>query len=73
MDSSLSYEEFAPLFGPWAKLFKSFIESEDMFNIYSTLKNDAQKEIIVPKSEDVFRAFNTSYPDNIHSVWYMMD
>lgn len=69
----LSFEEFAPLFGPWADLFRPFIESKAMFDIYARLKSDAQKEIIVPKSENVFRTFATSHPDNVKSIWYLMD
>jgi len=44
-----------------------------MFNIYQKLKKDAQREIIVPKSDSTFKAFATSNPDNIKTIWYMMD
>ncbi len=73
MKKEMNYEDFAPLLGGWAEKFKPFIESEDMYNIYNTIKKDAEKEIIVPDSENVFRAFSSTSPENIKSVWYMMD
>lgn len=69
----LNFEDFAPLLGPWADLFRPFIESKEMFDIYQRLKQDAKKEYLVPLSKDVFRAFSTSHPDHIKSVWYLMD
>src|SRR5690242_18152011 len=62
----LDYNDFAPLFGPWAEKFKPFIEGQEMFNIYQSIKRDAQKEVICPDSENVFRAFQKSHPDKIH-------
>lgn len=69
----LEFESFAPCFGMWADKFRPFIESKEMFDIYQKLKKDAQREIIVPKSDSTFRAFATSNPDNIKTIWYMMD
>jgi hypothetical protein len=50
----MDYEDFADKFGKWAPLFKKFIESKDMFDIYARLKADAQTDIIVPGHENVF-------------------
>lgn len=72
-EERLDYNEFAPLFGMWAGLFKPLIEGKAMYDIYQKIKSDSQKEIIAPKWEDVFRAFACSSPENIKSVWYMMD
>lgn len=72
-DTKLEFDEFAGLFGAWADKFRPFIEGKEMFEIYEKLKKDGQKEIICPKHEDVFRAFSTSFPEDIKSVWYMMD
>jgi uracil-DNA glycosylase len=73
MDQKLDYEEFVPLLGSWAELFKEFIEGKEMWDIYQKLKEDGKKEVIVPTSENTFRAFGTSHPQNIKSVWYLMD
>ena len=67
----LQYEEFAPLFGSWAEIFKEFIESEHMFRIYEKLK--LEKEIIVPKSDMVFRAFTHTTFENLKVDWYLAD
>lgn len=69
----MDFNEFAPLFGPWADRFKPFIESQEMFNIYQRLKADSQKEKVVPSSENVFRAFQTSSPNNLRVIIYAMD
>jgi len=67
----LEYNEFEPLFGKWAPLFRNFIEGEEMFDIYQTLKNS--KETIVPKSDDTFNAFKKSKPEDIKVIWYLQD
>src|SRR5687768_16323127 len=67
----LDYEEFRPLLGTWAEKFKSFIEGPEMYEIYQKLKNDP--DIIVPKSDNVFRAFQECDWRNIKSIWYLMD
>lgn len=69
----MDFNEFAPLFGSWADRFKPFIESQEMFNIYQRLKADSQKEKVVPSSENVFRAFQTSSPNNLRVIIYAMD
>lgn len=78
----MDYNEFAPLFGAWAEKFKPFIESKDMDDIYKTLKEDAfelkdgvyyRKEFICPASDDTFRVFKESKPENVKSIWYLMD
>lgn len=75
----LNYEDFAGKFGAWAEKFKPFIESKEMYDIYQKLKEDAwtpegkRKEFICPDSDQVFRAFATTVPRNIKSIWYLMD
>ncbi len=69
----MDYNDFSGMMGAWAEKFKPFIEGEEMFKIYQTIKKDAEKEIIVPDSENVFRAFATTSPSDIKSIWYMMD
>lgn len=72
-EKRMNYEDFAPCFGSWAERFRPFIESKEMFDIYQTLKKDAQKEVICPDSSNTFRAFATSTPENMKSIWYLMD
>jgi uracil DNA glycosylase len=69
----MDYEDFADKFGKWAPLFKKFIESKDMFDIYARLKADAQTDIIVPGHENVFKVFQLTDPDDIKCVFYLMD
>jgi len=83
----LEYESFAPKFGEWAPKFKPFIESKEMWDIMQTIKNDAfeerwdkdgrkfliEKDTIVPKSSDTFRAFATTKPSDLKVVFYLMD
>ncbi len=67
----LIFEDFAPLLGEWADRFRPFIESQEMFDIYQTLKNE--KEVIVPSSDVTFRSFANTSPRNLKSVWFLMD
>ncbi len=69
----MDYEDFADKFGKWAPLFKKFIESKDMFDIYARLKADAQTDIIVPGHENVFKVFQMTDPEDIKCVFYLMD
>lgn len=73
MDKKMDFEDFKPLLGDWAEMFRPFIESEDFFNIYDKIKKDADKERIVPSSDSVFRAFATCPFHTVKSVWYLMD
>lgn len=73
MSGKLNYDDFCGMFGLWGELFMPFIESEEMYDIYQKLKEDAKKEIIVPDSDNVFRAFSCTDPKDIKSIWYMMD
>lgn len=75
----MDFSDFEPLFGKWAERFKPFIESKEMFEIYKRIKSDAftedgkRKEIICPSNENVFRAFKTTDPAEIKTIWYLMD
>lgn len=69
----MDFKEFEPLFGKWADKFRPFIESEEFYNIYQKLKADSRIERIVPQSDNVFKAFQKTTPDNIKCVFYLMD
>lgn len=69
----LDFNSFAPKFGSWADKFKPFIESKDMWDIMQRIKADAQKEVIVPKSSDTFRAFATTSLSNLKVIFVLMD
>ncbi len=69
----MEYNDFAGMFGAWAELFKPFIEGEEMDKIYAKIKEDAQKEVILPSCEDTFKVFGKSHPDHVKSIWYLMD
>lgn len=73
MENKMDYDDFKEDFGEWAKEFKPFIESKEFFDIYQKIKADAAKEIIVPASDDTFRAFRNTPRSSIKSIWYMMD
>lgn len=73
MDQMMDYNDFAGDFGMWAEKFKPFIISQEMFNIYQKLKQDAKTNTIYPKSDVTFRSFGLTVPNNIRVVWYLMD
>ena len=41
----------------WHNQIKSIIESEEIFDIYQTLKRDGEKYKITPESKNVFKCF----------------
>lgn len=69
----LDFQTFIPKLGEWAPKFKPFIESKQMWDIMQTVKQDAFKEGVVPKSSDTFRAFATTRPCDIKVIFYLMD
>lgn len=69
----MDYNDFAGQFGAWAELFKPFIEGSEMDKIYSRLKRDAEKDTILPYCENTFKVFAQTHPDQIKSIWYLMD
>lgn len=78
----LNFDDFAADFGPWADDFRPMIESKEMYDIYQRIKSDAyvekdgklyRREFIVPASDKTFRAFATTFPENLKSIWYLMD
>lgn len=73
MENRMDYDDFKEDFGSWANDFKTFIESEEFFKIYQKLKADAEKEIIVPKSDSTFRSFKSCPKSSVKVVWYLMD
>ncbi len=84
MEEKLEFEDFRIRFGAWAEMFKPFIESKEMFDIFQKLKEDAwemdaegnllrRKEIICPASGDTFRCFATSNPEHVKVVVYLLD
>lgn len=73
MEKKLDWEDFREKLGPWAESLRPFVESEKMYDIFEKIKTDAKKEMIVPTSDNTFRAFSTSNPDNIKVIFYLMD
>jgi uracil-DNA glycosylase len=64
---------FKESLGKWAELFRPFIEGPEMYQIYQRLKEDGKKEIICPASENTFRAFQTTDPDQVNVVFLLAD
>src|SRR5690242_11739951 len=69
----LDYELTKDKFGEWAPKFKPFIESEAMWKIITKLREDKQRETIVPDSKNTFRAFSTTSPNDLKVIFYLMD
>lgn len=69
----LDYEQFKDKFGEWGPKFKPFIEGEQMWNIFTKLREDAEREKIVPESKNTFRALSTTRPSDIKVIFYLMD
>lgn len=83
----LDFNNFKDKFGNWAPKFKPFIEGEEMFKIFETIRKDAfeekidvegnktfvKKEVIVPESKNTFRAFSTTNPIELKVIFYLMD
>jgi len=67
----MDFSDFQPKLGAWAELFKPFIESEEMYNIYQVLKNE--KERIVPNSDNTFRVFSLTKPDEVKVIFILLD
>lgn len=74
MEKRLNWDDFKDQFHEsWHVKIKPAIESEWMFDIYAKLKQDAQKEIIVPNSDSVFTVFKETKFEDVKSIWYLMD
>ena len=73
LKKGMDYSDFKDKFGEWAPMFRNFIESQGMADIYQRIKKDAMTEVIAPDSEDTFRAFSTCKPEDLKVVWYLMD
>lgn len=71
--NKLDYEKFKDKLGAWAPKFKSFIEGEEMWKIYERIREDAQKDMIVPMSKDTFRAFSITNPSDVKVIFYLQD
>lgn len=69
----LDYNDFAGKFGAWAELMRPFVEGDKMSKIYQRLKEDSKKELILPDSDNTFKVWGGSHPDNIKTIWYLMD
>ena len=86
-ERKLDYESFAPKLGLWGPKFKPFIESSDMWEIMDKIRKDAFKErinengdivfikgeTIVPFSDNTFRTFKTTNPNNIRVIFILQD
>lgn len=73
MDQRMKFQSFKDAFGDWAKSFKPFIESEEMWKLYQKLKSDAAKDRIVPNSVDTFRVFSSCLMDAVKVVFFLQD
>lgn len=70
----MKFEAFSEKLGSWADLFKPFIESESMDDIYSFLKREKERgRIVTPDSTDTFRVFKELDRNNLKVVWYLQD
>lgn len=72
-EQKLDYEDFKGLLGGWSEQFKPFIEGKEMWDLYQKIKADAKYDMIVPRSEQVFRAFETCRPENLKVIFYLQD
>lgn len=53
----------------WGKYFRKFIESPDMDELFRYIKQRAQTGAkILPASDNVFRCFRETEPDNLHAI-----
>ncbi len=65
----MDYEKVKDKFGTWAPLFKEFVESNDMDNIFRHLKAESIKgKKICPLSKDVFRCFKETNKDDLKCI-----
>lgn len=72
-EKQLDFNDFKDKLGAWADMFKPFIESEEMWNIYQKIKEDAKTERIVPSSDNTFRAFLTTNPKDLRVIFHLQD
>lgn len=61
-------EKIQQSFGKWAKWFRPFIESKDMDELFSYIKNRAVTNKILPASDKVFRCFAETDPDELKCI-----
>lgn len=65
----MNIESFKEKMGEeWAELFKPFIESSKMDDIYTKIRNDSKKNVIYPNSNDTFKAFKLIKPENVKVI-----
>jgi len=69
----LDYEKVKEKFGKWAEKFRGFIESKEMWDIIQKIREDKEKETIVPDRTNTFRAFSTTDPHDLKVIFYLMD
>ena len=73
MEQKMKYDKFREKFDSWAEKFKPFIEGKEFWDIYQVLKADTQKEMIVPKREETFRAFTECRAGDLRVLFYLQD
>lgn len=73
VEKKMCYDEFEGSLGDWAPHFRPFIEGEKMYDIYQRIKKDAERERILPTSDNTYRAFKTTRYGQVKVIFYLMD
>lgn len=68
----MNFETFKTM-GGWADKFRPFIEGEGMLKIYEKLRADRKTDMIVPRVEEVYRAFSACDPKDLKVIFYLQD
>lgn len=66
MKNKLDFEQFVAKLGTWGDYLKPIFESEGMYNLYQEFKQC--KEVITPKSSDIFKFFSLCPKDNLKLI-----
>ena len=69
----MNYQTFEEPLGGWAHKMRPFIESKEMWELYQKIKDDAKKDMIVPRSTETFRAFKACDPSELKVIFYLQD
>lgn len=69
----LDFNSFEEKLGTWAKKFRPFFESKEMWDIMQKIKEDAKEDTIVPLSKDTFNVFKTTEQRKLKVIFYLQD
>lgn len=72
-EKRINFDKVKDRFGLWADKFRPFIESKEMWDIITKIREDSKTETVVPQSSDTFRALLTTDPSNLNVIFYLMD